>query len=171
MFPVELAAPLPKGDRAQFLIEKLTELGVTTFVPLACQHSVIQPREGKLDKLRRYVIEASKQCGRNVLMEVREQVALQSYCVQAPRPGQLSILAHPDKGDCTVALHKPAPCGAQSNTPGGYRLVVGPEAGFTVEEVNLAKGAGWQTVGLGPRLLRIETAAIVLVAWCAGIGS
>ncbi len=58
---VQVAAPLPKGDRAQFLLEKLTELGVTSFVPLRAQRSVVQPGENKLERLQRYVIEASKQ--------------------------------------------------------------------------------------------------------------
>src|SRR5205814_9535817 len=69
-FRLEVAAPLPKGDRAQFLLEKLTELGVTAFTPLQTARSVVHPREAKLDKLQRHVIEASKQCGRNVLMAV-----------------------------------------------------------------------------------------------------
>ena len=67
---LEVAAPLPKGDRAQFLVEKLTELGVTSFVPLKTARSVVEPREAKREKLQRYVIEASKQCGRNVLMRI-----------------------------------------------------------------------------------------------------
>src|SRR5205085_820445 len=65
-FYLEVAAPIPKGDRAQFLVEKLTELGVTAYVPLLCQYGRAEPREHKLDKLRRYVIEASKQCRRNI---------------------------------------------------------------------------------------------------------
>src|SRR5437762_14378864 len=69
-FALEVAAPLPKGDRAQFLVEKLTELGVRAFVPLATRRSVVHAGEGKREKLQRYVIEASKQCGRNVLMQV-----------------------------------------------------------------------------------------------------
>src|SRR5262249_30741315 len=67
---VEIAAPLPKGDRAQLLVEKLTELGVQRYVPLGTERTVIDPSGAKMEKLRRYVIEASKQCGRNVLMEV-----------------------------------------------------------------------------------------------------
>jgi 16S rRNA (uracil1498-N3)-methyltransferase len=164
--PVEVAAPLPKGDRVQFLIEKLTELGVTTFVPLACQHSVIHPREGKLDKLRRYVIEASKQCGRNVLMEVTETVAWSDYCVQA-RPGYTSILAHPDQSAQIDQRASRVSGGSDDQPPTGFRLAVGPEGGFTQDEVNLAESAGWQKLDLGPRMLRIETAAVVLAAWIA----
>src|SRR5438876_1273189 len=67
---LEVAAPLPKGNRSDFLVEKLTELGVTDFVPLRTRRSVVHPRPTRLDKLERTVIEASKQCGRNVLMRI-----------------------------------------------------------------------------------------------------
>src|SRR5262249_53214124 len=79
-FRLEVAAPLPKGDRAQFLLEKLTELGVTAFVPLRTQRSVVHPGEAKRDKLQRYVIEAIKQCGRNVLLEVGPLTNWEDYC-------------------------------------------------------------------------------------------
>jgi 16S rRNA (uracil1498-N3)-methyltransferase len=154
-FPVELAAPLPKGDRVQFLIEKATELGVTTFVPLTCQHSVVHPREGKLDKLRRHVIEASKQCGRNVLMAVREPVPWAVYCVKPAEPGCLSILAHPVKGHPADGAERIGDLPKR-----GCRLAVGPEAGFTPAEVDLAQD--WHKIDLGPRILRVETAALVL---------
>src|SRR5439155_11427250 len=52
-FHLEVAAPLPKGDRAQFLVEKLTELGVTSYVPLKSARSVVEPREAKREKLER----------------------------------------------------------------------------------------------------------------------
>ena len=164
-FPLELAAPIPKGDRGQFLIEKLTELGVTTFVPLSCQHSVIHPREAKLDKLRRYVIEASKQCGRNTLMDVNEPMAWTEYCTQQIGPGELRILAHPAKAD--ERLRKGFITSGKEPAP--RRLAVGPEGGFTLAEVDLAVGAGWQTMDLGPRILRIETAALVLAAWFGAV--
>src|SRR5437762_2809690 len=79
-YRLEVAAPLPKGDRGQFLLEKLTELGVSDFVPLRTCRSVVHPRETRLDKLERTVIEASKQCGRNVLMRIAELIAWDEYC-------------------------------------------------------------------------------------------
>src|SRR5262245_21213795 len=79
-FSLEVAAPLPKGDRAQFLLEKLTELGATSFTPLQTVRSVVHPRETKLDKLQRYVIEASKQCGRNILLRVEPLMEWRQYC-------------------------------------------------------------------------------------------
>jgi 16S rRNA (uracil1498-N3)-methyltransferase len=153
-FRLVLAAPLPKGDRAQFLLEKLTELGVTDFVPLRTARSIVQPREAKLDKLQRHVIEASKQCGRNVLLHVHPLTAWADYCRSEGLPTR-KLLAHPGGGS------PPAPLGEDTVA------AVGPEGGFTDEEVSQAREAGWQVVGLGPRILRIETAALAL-AVCLG---
>jgi 16S rRNA (uracil1498-N3)-methyltransferase len=153
-FRLEVAAPLPKGDRAQFLLEKLTELGATAFAPLRTERSVVHPREARLEKLQRYVIEASKQCGRNVLLKLEELTSWQMYCPRADLP-ELRILAHP---------------GAPSETwpPGrDVALAVGPEGGFTDDEVALARAAGWRTVGLGPRIMRVETAALALTVLAA----
>jgi 16S rRNA (uracil1498-N3)-methyltransferase len=148
-FRLEVAVPLPKGDRAQFLVEKLTELGATMLVPLRTARSVVHPRETRLDRLQRYVIEASKQCGRNVLMQVAPLTDWEAYCVREDLPA-VRVLAHP--GEPTVDWAK----------RGDSVVAVGPEGGFTDAEVELAREAGWRTVGLGPRILRVETAAIVL---------
>jgi 16S rRNA (uracil1498-N3)-methyltransferase len=152
-FRLDMAAPLPRGDRAQFLLEKLTELGVTSFTPLRTARSVVHPRESKLDKLQRYVIEASKQCGRNVLLEVRPMIEWPAFCVATELPAR-RILAHPG-GEDTPSL--------ADNAPGCDTVAaVGPEGGFTEDEVALACAAGWRLLDLGPRILRIETAAIAL---------
>lgn len=149
-FELEIAAPVPKGDRGQFLVEKLTELGVTTFVPLLCHRAVVQPGEGKIDKLSRYVIEASKQCGRNVLMEIAEPVEWAEYCRRG-KPGELRLLAHPGAKNTSLPARAGPVCCA-----------VGPEGGFTDEEVTLALENGWQAINLGPRVLRVETAALAM---------
>lgn len=150
---LEVAAPLPKGERARFLVEKLTELGVSSFVPLRCQRSVVEPGESKLEKLERYVIEASKQCGRNVLMAIAEPADWASYCCSGEMQ-ETRIMAHPVQGAGASLL-------AQRNVA---RCAVGPEGGFTNDEVGVAENAGWQVISLGPRILRVETAALVLAA-------
>jgi 16S rRNA (uracil1498-N3)-methyltransferase len=147
-YRLEVAVPLPKGDRAQFLIEKLTELGVTSVVPLATARSVVRPRDAKLEKLRRYVIEASKQCGRNVLLEVKPLINWEAYCTGSDLP-MVRCIAHPGGPD-------------RLPPPGiDVAVAVGPEGGFTDAEIDLAQKAGWVLVDLGPRILRMETAAIV----------
>jgi len=156
-FSLTAVAPLPKGDRAQFLIEKLTELGVSNYVPLSTERSVVQPRDTRIEKLQRYVIEASKQCGRNALMRIEPLVNWESYCCRDDLP-QMRIVAQPS-GRCPSEVQ-----------PGGHGdgaavVAVGPEGGFTAAEVAAANAAGWISVDLGPRILRIETAALVLVSW------
>jgi 16S rRNA (uracil1498-N3)-methyltransferase len=157
-FRLEVAAPMPKGDRGDFLVEKLTELGVTRFVPLKTQRSVVHPRDTRLEKLQRTVIEASKQCGRNLLMEVGPLTDWADYCRDAELPS-LRLLAHPgmdsppSRGDADVTV------------------AVGPEGGFIDDEVAAAQAAGWRGVGLGPRILRVETAALALAVLVASAGS
>jgi len=158
-FGIEVAAPLPKGDRAQFLLEKLTELGVASFVPLQTARSVVHPRDTKLDKLQRHVIEASKQCGRNVLLRVLPMCPWTDYCRRTNLPAA-KIVAHPRQATTgTPLLHG-----------GDVALAVGPEGGFTDEEIAEARANGWQVLDLGPRILRVETAALVLAVWAAGLG-
>jgi 16S rRNA (uracil1498-N3)-methyltransferase len=145
---LEIAAPVPKGDRAQFLIEKLTEIGATTFVPLRTRRSVVHPHDAKIEKLERYVIEACKQSGRNTLVQIRPLVDWETYCRLPDLPEQ-RFVAHPG-GEVA------------DPRPGDIALAVGPEGGFVDQEVAAARAAGWRVVSLGPRMLRVETAALVL---------
>ncbi len=151
--PIHVGAALPKGDRVQFLIEKLTELGVTTFTPIECEHSASYPRDGKREKLERYVIEASKQCRRNRLMQIADPMPMRAFCATR-EPMELSLIAHPYDA-------QPLP---RMETARSIRIIIGPEGGLTDAEVQHAVSLGWQAVSLGPRILRTETAAIALVA-------
>jgi 16S rRNA (uracil1498-N3)-methyltransferase len=148
-FCLEIAAPLPKGDRGQFLVEKLTELGATRFTPLRTRRSVRHPGDARHDKLERYVIEASKQCGRNALMQIGPLTDWESFCERADLP-PVRWLAQFGGGPPAAAT--------------GQDVVgaVGPEGGLTEEEVSYAMARGWRPVGLGRRVLRVETAALVL---------
>jgi len=156
-FRLEVASPLPRGDRGHFLLEKLTELGVTSFVPLRTRRSVVHPGDSRLDRLQRYVIEASKQCGRNVLLRVQPLADWSIYSSRADLPA-MRVLAH--FGDTS----HPWRAGQDA------AVAVGPEGGFTEEEVAAARAAGWYQVAIGPRVLRVETAALVLAVRAAGTG-
>jgi len=151
-----LAVALPKGDRQKVLVEKLTELGVTRLIPLITQRGVAQPVESALDRLSRSVIEASKQCGRNRLMEIAAPVDVAQLAEAAPS-AVLRLVAHPD-GERLAEL---------GGASGDILAAVGPEGGFTDAEVSALERAGWRRVALGPRILRIETAAMALAAWAS----
>lgn len=150
-FELTLAVALPKGDRQRWLVEKLVELGVTRLVPLKTARSVVLGQSQ--GKLVRYVIEASKQCGRNRLMEIMPQVEWTALCddeISARR-----LLAHPGGQEFKERNNSPT-----SDT----WVAIGPEGGFTEEEAERAVARDWEMVDLGSRILRIETAAAALTS-------
>lgn len=151
-FAVTLAVALPKGDRQKWLVEKVVELGATTLVPLETERGVAQPTDNALARLRRAVIEASKQCGRNRLMEIAEPQICAELFASSPRDARRWI-AHPGVG----------PAVPDAPSAATY-LAIGPEGGFTDAEVATAIDSGWQPRSLGPRILRVETAAVALLA-------
>jgi 16S rRNA (uracil1498-N3)-methyltransferase len=158
---VTLGVALPKGERQKWLVEKVVELGVARLVPLETERGVAQPVENALERLRRGVIEASKQCGRNRLMEIAEPMAWNEF------------LAHCGNVACRLVAHPTdtANGGTRFTRPTLLQdaaLAIGPEGGFTDAEVMMAVAQGWQAVDLGPRILRVETAAVALAAQVIG---
>ncbi len=153
-FPLVVGSALPKGDRADFLIEKLTELGATRFVPLVTARAVVRPKATVVEKFQRAVIEASKQCGRNVLMHVD------------PPHEWAAFVARTDLPATCLVLHT-GPDLSPARAAGGCAIAVGPEGGFAPEEIALALAHGWTAASLGPRVLRVETAALAAAALVA----
>lgn len=153
-----LAVALPKGDRQRWLIEKCTELGVTRIVPLQLARSASKGDGNKSTgsgKLTRYVIAASKQCGRNRLMEMGEPMSWPDF-LNATTSG-IRLIAHPSGQPLATAER------TKTESEPIY-IAIGPEGGFTNDEVAQAVDSGWHTIGLGERILRIETAALALVS-------
>ncbi|MHB8901565.1 MAG: RsmE family RNA methyltransferase, partial [Thermoguttaceae bacterium] len=134
-FPLVLGVALPKGDRQRWLVEKAVELGVSRLVPLDTARSIAQPDAKAVDRLRRAVIEASKQCGRNRLMEITLAHSWARFAASHP-DAPLRLLAHPSAGSPWPA--NPAP------EAGPVVAAVGPEGGFTDDELLDATGQGWQ---------------------------
>jgi len=153
-FPIVVGSALPKADRFDFLLEKLVEVGATRFVPLVTERSVVRPKAEKLDGWRRAVIEASKQCSRNVLMAIDGPMALSEF-LTADHPAQRFVLHTGGRGE------RPDP------PREAIAFAVGPEGGFADGEIGAAIGAGWRELSFGPRVLRIETAAVVASSWAA----
>jgi 16S rRNA (uracil1498-N3)-methyltransferase len=167
---VTLAVAVPKQDRFRWLAEKAMELGVRRLIPLQTERSVVEPGGGKLDKIRRAVIEAAKQCGAAHLMEVDELTSWSDFADRAfpPDAKQDDGLGRPSYGRVFIAHPGGRPL---SEAVGGIApadslcFLIGPEGGFTDDEVAQATTAGATPVSLGPHILRIETAAIAVAAW------
>src|SRR5690348_2577828 len=129
-----LATAVPKGERFDWLVEKATELGVARVVPLITEHSVVDPRATKLDRLRRQIIAAAKQCGRSRLPELEPPMLWESLARRNddwPR-----LLAHPGG--------LPAREWPRIARGGRATLAIGPEGGFTPAEVDCGSAGGWE---------------------------
>lgn len=158
-FELTIGIPLPKGDRQRFLVDKLVELGVSRLVPLVTAHSTMKSENRNIPKLASYVIGATKQCGRNTLMEIGLSCAWEEWtCQSATR----RLIAHSGGQPWDEV---------DQSRPEITQIAIGPEGGFTDQEVAQAIDHGWQSVSLGPRTLRMETAAIVLAAMVGLEGS
>lgn len=148
-----VAASPPKGDRLKWMVEKLTEVGVHRFIPLQTERSVVDPRKTKLDKLTQTVISACKQSGRNRLMDI-DQPQTFADLMAAPPEGSQVFIAHPSTGE-----------NPNAKLTGRHSLVlVGPEGGFTVDEVSMALDNGAEAMAWPDGILRTDTAAIVFAA-------
>lgn len=157
---VTLLQGISKGERMDYTIQKAVELGVTTILPLFAERSVVQLDGERLRRREQHwqgiVVSACEQCGRNTLPQLLPaatlETALERIDVELPLvldPGASATLRH---------------CLARRSPGGGIALLIGPEGGFTAEELALSRRAGYAGVSLGPRVLRTETAGVAALA-------
>lgn len=162
---VHLFVGYPKGDKLDLVIEKAVELGVSTVTPFLSSRCVRRPAAEKQDRLlerqNRIARAAAEQCGRVALPRVCQTLDLSAAMESAAR-AELPLFFYEGEGT--------APMGRLLRTvpsPASVSVVVGPEGGFSEEEVALARRAGLRLAGLGERILRCETAPIAALA-CLG---
>ncbi len=155
---------LPKGKKMDWVLQKGTELGVSAFVPMTTERSIVQnpARIGKsrIARWQRIVTEAAEQSGRAYLPQVMPVQQFVDVCQQAPE-GALALVASMGADVCPRPLRQ-----ALEVTPFPQEvwLFIGPEGGFTLGEVQSARQAGMIPISLGPRILRTETAGLAAAA-------
>ncbi len=145
-----------KIQKFEFAIQKATELGVTEIVPVVCQRSQnahnVKNWEGKLERWREIVINAAKQCGRNILPEIKEPVRLKTITPTT----ELSFVLWEKGGNSFKDF--------ASYSADSVSFLVGPEGGLDPTEIEYLKDSGFKPIYLGKRILRAETAAIAGMA-------
>ena len=158
--PVTLLVALLKGERMDLVVQKATELGAARIVPVAAARSVVrlegERAEGRRQRWQRIARDAARQCGRADAPEVAAVVPLAEALASAP-PAAFRLLLH--EGE-PARLRTLLP----TLTPPEVVVATGPEGGFSPEEVVAARAAGFVVAGLGPRVLRAETAALAVLA-------
>lgn len=153
---------LPKNDKMELILQKTTEIGVTQIVPIYSEHALQNPSQNRYERWHRVIVSATKQCKRAWLPELCEP---QTYAAS---------LAQLENFSLRLILNPQIEHGSQAqqiktvlrevSQPTSIALFVGPEGGFSKQEVAAAIESGCLPVTLGANILRTETAAIVAVA-------
>jgi 16S rRNA (uracil1498-N3)-methyltransferase len=159
---VTLLVGLPKADKMDFILEKATELGVSRVVPFRSSRTIprAEPADARKRLLRweRVALAAAKQCGSGRVPEVSAVIPYyEALRVAAGHDNRVIFY----EGEGTFSLKR-----VLAGMPPGksVALIVGPEGGFSQDEVREAVAAGCRCAGLGSRILRVETAALAVLA-------
>ncbi len=159
---VTLFQSLLAREKFEWVLQKGTEVGVAQFVPVLTERSLVRTKtieENKLDRWQRILMEAAEQSHRGRIPQLEPILTFDSAVLRL-RDFERSLIAAPS--DEAVALRDALQ--GITRSPASVAVIIGPEGGFTEEEVTLACEKGAVRVGLGPRILRTETAAIVACA-------
>lgn len=161
---VNLAFGLPwiKGGRTESVLQKLTELGASAFTIFHARREVVKGNDGKLDRLRRVVLEACKQSERADVPTINEQKSLDEVIIQSALPLERVFLLHERHGQQLLSDAVRRLTTATTDAP-SVLVLSGPEGGFDPLEVSSVEGKA-QLVSLGPRILRAETAPVAAAA-------
>ncbi len=162
--PLTLIQSLPKGDKLDFILQKCTELGVSTFILAQAARSVsridAQKVDAKLSRWNRIVQEASRQCGRDDVPAVHFAPSIVDGVKLLIHTQRLLVL------DEEESSHSLAAALSQTPSDSGVAVLIGPEGGLTRDEVAQCRAHHGQSVTLGRRILRTETAGMVAATIC-----
>ncbi|MEZ5502095.1 MAG: 16S rRNA (uracil(1498)-N(3))-methyltransferase [Halioglobus sp.] len=153
---LHLGIAISRGERMDWIVQKSTELGVSSLTPLYTEHGGVRlagERAGKkLAHWRKIAISACEQCGRNRLPDIHDLQTLEAWL-------------HSTAAERKYVLHHRAPGVPRANAaPASIALLVGPEGGLSEREIASAEQAGYSSLRLGPRVLRTETAPLAAIA-------
>ena len=163
--PITLLLAVFKFDRMEWAIEKSTELGVASIVPIIARRTekhLAQAADKRVERWRRLAQEAAKQSRRADIPIIEEPIALPRR-LQAASTAQCILLAENELDITLRQRMEAALASTQANLP-NFEFAIGPEGGWTNEELALFAKHNWQPASLGPRILRAETAAISALA-------
>ena len=156
-----------KADKFEWVLQKGTELGVSRFVPIVSERSVVRPIAALQKKRARWssiVREAAEQCGRGILPVIAEP---RNYGQAIQDTDGLRLLPWEEarSGEAVTNLGERLQQSVDAETlPQSVSILIGPEGGLAREEVDAARGTGWEVVSLGARILRAETASVATIS-------
>jgi 16S rRNA (uracil1498-N3)-methyltransferase len=158
---VEMLLSLTQREKFEWMLQKCTEIGVSSFQPVISRRSLVQSKVDVLAKYDRWntiLKEAAEQSGRGKIPSLLPPLTLVEACRLAA--GDASLCLALWENETNTSLKQVLRSGNHSRVA----LLIGPEGGFAVEEIHMAEEIGFQPVTLGKRILRMETAAMVSAA-------
>lgn len=159
---VTLALGVPANDRMDALVEKAGELGAAAIQPLVCERSVLRLSAERAEAKQRHwsavAASASEQCGRTRVTEVLAVRPFSAWLASAAAASGIRIVLSLDPSAA-------GPASVPSDANGAMLVLSGPEGGLSESEESAAAARGFRRVGLGPRVLRADTAPLALLAW------
>lgn len=159
---VTLYQGLPKADKLEWIVQKLTELGVCRIVPVRMERCVVKldEKDGsrKSERLNKIAREAGKQCKRSLAPEVTPPMSFHQARAEMKRHDLILLPWEDARGYAMKQAHADHPKAED------IALVIGPEGGMSAAEVGALEEVGAKQITLGPRILRTETAAVVASA-------
>jgi 16S rRNA (uracil1498-N3)-methyltransferase len=161
--PLHLLLAVFKYDHMEWAVEKATELGVGRITPVLARRTekhLALAATKRVERWRRIALEASKQSRRTTVPEIADPVGLKQALEQEQSPTRI-LLSETEQGTTLAAALANAKASTEESDTA---LAIGPEGGWTPEEMALFTQHQWQPVTLGPRILRAETAAIAAIA-------
>jgi 16S rRNA (uracil1498-N3)-methyltransferase len=166
-FQLTLVQCVPRGDRMDFIVQKATELGVVRIIPVLSQRSVVRLDEGQAASKqlhwRAVAVSACEQCGRNRLPSVAAPQPLLNYLGALEQANEsLRLVLEPERARRTERSTQSIDI-ASSQSVSLAEIAIGPEGGFAPEELEAFDLSSFSRLGLGPRVLRTETAAIAAI--------
>lgn len=161
---ITLVQGLAKGEKMDFIIQKAVEVGVSRIIPIHCDYSVVK-LEGKkaatkVERWNRMTIEACKQCGRSQPPPVETVSGFEAVLRGLAGQPQMIFYEHSKERGLGSILKQHR----QLFLEQGLTVFIGPEGGFSPVEIHKFQGAGGWIAGLGPRILRTETAGVVALS-------
>jgi 16S rRNA (uracil1498-N3)-methyltransferase len=169
---ITLAQALAKGEKFDFIIQKATELGVSAIVPLMTRYADVrlddQQKLTRLQRWRRISLEAMKQCGRRKLVEITTPRTLREFIAECVPPSSgISAVSADNQQElwlfCELGGASVTDALGKMSARGRVSALIGPEGGWSDDELDALREGGCRAVNLGPRVLRTETAAIVAI--------
>lgn len=155
---IHLLQGLCRGEKMDWVIQKSVELGVASITPLWMEYSNVSLSADrivkKVEHWRKVVISACEQCGRNILPAIHEPVRMIDYLQQQAEG--VRLFCNPRDGQSIKAI--------LNEVGREVTIVIGPEGGISPDEISQLERQGFQSISLGPRILRTETAAIAAIA-------